>query len=55
LGCMNTEAAAVLLVRRYMDTPTGAEPLPSWAVRTTGGDAAGPTDKYRTPPLGVVR
>ena len=55
LGCMNTEAAAVLLVRRYMDTATGAEPLPSWVVRTTGGDAAGPADKYRTPPQGVVR
>jgi len=55
LGCMNTEAAAELLVLRCMHTATGAEPFLSWAVRTTGGDAAGPADNYRTPPQGVVR
>jgi hypothetical protein len=46
---------STLLVLRYMYTATGAEPFPSWAVRTTGGDAAAPADNYRTPPLGVVR
>ena len=55
MGCMNTEAAAELLVLRCMHTATGAEPFLSWAVRTTGGDAAGPADNYRTPPQGVVR